>query len=205
MKKIILTALILLTTISNAQEKQEVEITNDDAPKLLYVLKAKMGFSQLQLFQHADINGNVIQSDFLLSSRLSNKFRLEYGIGASEFNGNSISNNQLVSVKNEYLKIPVTLMYNEDFNKNVSLIYGIGIYGNYLYKSNIPGYFVGKDAGFNIGASIQFGANFKINNQLDLRIMFESQNDLSKINLTGFNMQKEVKTNLFAFNLVYKL
>jgi len=204
MKKLILSTLLLLSSISQAQENKE-ETTKDEKQKLFFIVKGKMGFSQLHLFEYNDINGNVTQADFLLSSRLSDKFRLEYGFGASEFNGNTIYNNQLVSVKNEFIKVPVNLMYNKEFNNNISLIYGIGIYGNYLYKSYIPGYFEGKNVGFNIGANIQIGANFKITDVLDFRIMFESQSDLSKISKQGLIKQQEKKTNLFAINLVYKL
>lgn len=204
MKKLILSALFLTAFISNAQENKE-ETTKSETPKLVYILKGKMGFSQLQLSEYNDINGNVIQADFLLSSRLTDKFRLEYGFAASEFNGNTIFNNQLVSIKNEYIKIPVNLTYNKEFNKDVSLVYGIGFYGNYLYKSKIPGYFEGKNVGFSIGANIQIGGNFKINDDLDLRIMYEGQSDLSRINKQDVVKLKEQRTNMFAFNLVYKI
>ena len=204
MKKVILITFLIFSITTKAQENQE-EISKIETPKLVYILKGKMGFSQLHLFEYNDINGNVTQADFLLSSRLSNKFRLEYGFGASEFNGNTIFNNELAAVKNEYIKLPVNLVHNKEFNKNTSLIYGIGIYGNYLYNSKIPGYFEGKNVGLTIGGSIQIGANFKINDDIDFRIMFETQSDLSEINEQNLFKQKEARTSLFAFNIIYKL
>lgn len=204
MKKLILSTLLLFAFHIKAQENNQ-EIKKIETPKLFYILKGKIGFSQLNLFEYNDINGNVTQADFLLSSRLSNKYRLEYGFGASEFNGSTIYNNELVAVKNEYIKLPVNLMYNKDFNRNISLIYGIGLYGNFLYKSKIPGYFEGKNVGLTIGGDIQIGANFIINDEIDFRIMFESQSDLSKINKVNLFKQKEQRTSMIAFNLVYKL
>jgi hypothetical protein len=204
MKKAISLAFALLPLICSAQEKQELT-TQNEKQNLYYVIKAKIGFSQLQLLNSNTINGNVTQADFLLSSRLSDKFRLEYGFGASEFNGNTIYNNQLASVKNEYYRIPINLMYNKAFNEKTSLIYGLGIYGNYLYKSNITGYLEEKNVGFNLGVSVQIGANFNLNEKLDLRIMYECQSDLTKIEKQNSIKQKQTNTNVIAFNFVYKL
>ncbi len=203
MKKLILSAFSLFYILTNAQENNEVT-TKYETPKLVYILKGKIGFSQLKLFEYTNIDGNVTQADFLLSSRLSDKFRLEYGVGASEFNGNIISDNQLVSVKNQYIKIPVNLMYTKQF-KNFSIIYGLGLYGNYLYKSKIPGYFTGKNVGLNVGGNLQIGINFKLTDELDFRFMFERQSDLTKIEKESFIKQKETNTSLFALNIVYKL
>jgi hypothetical protein len=203
MKKAISLAFAVMSLICNAQEKQEIT-TQNEQQKLYYTINVKIGFSQLQLLNYNAINGNVTQADFLLSSRLSDKFRLEYGFGASDFNGNTVHNNQLVAVKNEYYRIPINLMYNKAFNEKISLIYGLGIYGNYLHKSNIPGYFEEKNVGFNLGGSLQIGANFNLNDKLDLRIMYECQNDLTKIEKQSSIKQKQTQTNLIAFNFVCK-
>ncbi len=205
MRKIILSAFILLTVICQAQEKQEVS-TSQKEGKIFYVLKTKLGISQLELFDSNFINGNITQIDFLFSSKLSNKFRLEYGLGASQFTGNNVNAlNKYVSIKNNNLRLPVNLLYNRDFNKNISLIYGVGLYGNYLTKADIQGYYDGSNVGLNLGWSVQIGANFKISDDFDFRVFIENQRDITKISKANNIEIREKMNTLIGLNFVYKL
>lgn len=203
MKKSILIGLILLSVICQAQVKKDTIAINKPS-KLYFIAKGKMGFSQIELTNNNDINGYLFQADFLLSSRLSKKYRLEYGIGFLEFYGNTLNNNRLETVKNESIIIPVNIVYNKEFSNQVSLIYGLGIYANYLVSADIPGYFEENNIGFNLGLGSQIGLNFKLTDNFDFRIMVESQNDFFKIKKDIFEI-KQKNPALFSTNLVFKL
>jgi hypothetical protein len=201
MKNILLTtALVLITLISQAQELS----SNIVDKKIFYILKAKLGISQLELLNHPNINGNVTQVDFLLSSKLSNKYRVEYGVGFSQFNGNNVFKNEYVDIKNNNLRLPINLMYNRDFQKDVSLIYGVGVYGIYYAKTDIKGYYEGSGAGLNVGASVQLGANFKISDEMSFKILAEVQRDLTKISKPNNIEIRERMNALLGLNFGYR-
>lgn len=204
MKKIILTAFVLLSLFSNAQEKQE-ETTKNETPKLSYIIKVKMGFSELKIDDYNNFNGNTTALEIMLSSKLSNKFRLEYGLGLSEFKATNLYQNELVNIKNSYYHLPVNLLYNKEVSTNGSLIIGLGLYGSYLAKSDIGGgIFKGNNVGVNLGYNLQIGANLKLSEEMDFRIMFEGLNDITKIENDFFKL-KHSNTSLLSLSFIYKL
>lgn len=202
MKKMFLsTSFVLLALLSQAQE----QLTNPSDKRMFFIVKTKLGISQLELLNNPNLNGNITQVDLLLSSRISDKYRLEYGLGFSQFNGNNIFNNQYVDIKNNNWRLPINLMYNRDFDKNASLIYGLGVYGTYFANTGIKGYYEGTHDGLTVGASIQLGANFKISENLSFRILAEVQRDLSKIKKSDAIEIRERMNALLGINFVYKL
>jgi Outer membrane protein beta-barrel domain len=195
------TALTLLIFISQAQEIAPIKVDK----RAFLILKTKLGISQLELLDQPFINGNVTQIDLLVSSRLSDKYRIEYGLGFSQFNGNHVSNGEYVYIKNNNFRLPINLMYNRDFNTNVSLIYGVGSYGTYYANTGIKGYYEGTYSGLAIGASVQLGVNFKISESLSFRILTEVQRDLSKISKSNSIEIRERMNALLGLNFVYRL
>ena len=201
MKRTLLTtALVLITLICQAQESS----MNNADKKIFYVLKAKLGISQLELLDSSNINGNITQVDFLLSSRISNKYRLEYGLGFSQFNGNNVYKNEYVDIKNNNFRLPINLIYNRDFKKNVSLIYGVGVYGIYYAKTDIKSYYEGSGAGINVGAGVQLGANFKISDDMSFKILAEVQRDITKIVKPNNIEIRERMNALLGLNFGYR-
>lgn len=201
MKKSIL--FILLTFISCnlfAQEKNEIATEK----KTYFIVKPKMGFSELQIDEYNNFNGNTYAFEIMLSSKLSNKFRLEYGLGFSEFKATNLYQNELVNIKNNYYHLPVNLVYNREINTNASLIMGLGLYGSYLAKSDIGGIFKGNNVGGNLGYSLQIGANLKLSEEMDFKIMFETLNDITKIENDFFKL-KQINTILLSLSFIYKM
>jgi hypothetical protein len=202
-KTIFTITLLTFTTLINAQESK----INDDGIEnnnTNYVLKAKMGFSKLELDDYNTINGTISQVDFVLLTGISTKFKIDYGFGFSEFNGNTYTGNKLMPIKNTYLRIPINILYSKEFTSKISMRTGAGVYGNYLLKSDIPNYFNEKNVGLNFGLSFQTGVNFNINESIDLGIILEAQTDISKIKKNEIN-QKLKGTSLISFNFLYKL
>lgn len=193
-------ALILVSFFSHSQETS----SSIDDKSTYFVLKTKIGISQLELQNSNNINGNITQVEALLSSKLSTQHRIEYGLGFSQFNGNNVVNNNLADIKNNNLRLPINLIYNRDYDKNISLIYGIGIYGTYYAKTDIKGYFEGSGAGINFGASVQFGSSFKISERLSFKVLMEVQRDLTKISKPNNIEIRERMNALVGLNFGYR-
>lgn len=201
MKKTILLALLTFITGNVfAQEK------NDLIPekKLSLIIKPKLGFSELQIDNYNNFNGYISAFEIMLSSKLSNKFNLEYGLGLSEFKATNFYENQLVNIKNNYYHLPVNLMYNKNVNPNSSLIIGFGFYGSYLAKSDLGGKFKGNNVGVNFGCNLQAGVNLQLSDAMGFRIMFEGLTDLSKIEKNLYEL-KHTNTNLLSLSFIHKL
>lgn len=199
MKKNILS--ILLTTLSTLCFAQENN--NNDDSNTNYSLKVKMGFSQLKIDDYNDINGNLTQIDFVLASKLSEKFKIDYGFGFSEFNGNVFNVSKISPLKNRYIRIPVNILYSRNFSNKTAVITGLGLYGNYLLKSEIPGLLDEKNVGVNFGVSIFTGVKFNITDDLDFGIMIEGQSDCTKIKKNNINQRLD-HSSLIFLNFIYK-
>jgi long-subunit fatty acid transport protein len=176
-----------------------------DSQKTQSLFKIKMGFSELTLYDIHKVNGSMYQFDIMLSSRLTNRLRLEYGLGASEFRGNHTILNEYTDIKNQYLRMPVNIVYIRDFQNKISIISGLGIYGNYLYSSKIYDSSE-KSVGFALGASFQYGVRFKITDDAEVSLSYEFQSDLTKMN-SDYPLpykQKIAGTSLLSLNFVHK-
>jgi hypothetical protein len=204
-KTVIIILLMVLSTKLSAQE----DTKTISEKKTFFMLKSKIGFSELKINNKTDgytnVNGNVTGFELALSSKLSNKFRLEYGVGLSEFKANFINENEFINIKNQYIQVPVNLMYNHEINSNGSIIIGVGMYGNYLGKSDMGTVFKGNNVGINFGYNIQLGANLKLSDSMDFRIMLEGLSDLSDIDKNQMIKVKQVNTALLSLNFIYKL
>ena len=200
MKKAILSIIFLtITTISLAQED-----TANNNSNFEYQFQVKMGFAQLEINDFDPVNGNLQQLDLALSNKLGNKFKISYGFGFSEFKANALFNDTPGALKNTYLRLPVNLLYSKSFQNKTTIVTGIGVYGNYLLKSKIPGLLDEKNVGLGFGASVQTGVKFNISEDLDFGIMIESQTDFSK-NKKNDSNQKITNTALLSLNFIYKI
>ncbi|WP_412476228.1 hypothetical protein [Flavobacterium sp. TBRC 19031] len=208
MKKLLLTtSIFLITMLCNAQEKDKTE-EKDNARKTLWLFKYKMGFSELTLYDLHKVNGAMYQFDLMLSSRLSERFRLEYGLGTSEFRGNHIVLDEYTDIKNQYVRVPVNLMYTRDILNNVSIISGIGFHGSYLYSSKTYD-ITEKNVGLIFGVSLQYGVRFKINDDSNITLSYEFQSDCNKSKTYEYGPtpaeQRISASSLLSLGFVHKL
>jgi len=204
-KSIFTIAFLMFSTLISAQDNKSND-ENNQKGKTDYVLKAKLGFSTLEIENFNTINGSFSEVDFVFSSKLSRKFKIDYGFGFAEFNGNTIDSNKLLPLKNTYYRIPVNVLYSSDFSSNTSIVTGIGLYGSYLAKSDIPFHFSGNNIGVNFGISFQTGLKIKVNESMDFGIMLEGQTDFNKVKHKDFDIKQKLKnTSLVSLNFVYKI
>jgi hypothetical protein len=168
----IVIVLMVLTLGAHAQMT-----TNQTESKYALISKAKLGISQVELGNAKLINGSLTQLEVLLSRSLSRKYMLEAGIGFAQFNGNDVYTGEYVSYKNNNLRLPVNILYSRDFTRAASFVFGLGAYGIYYARTNMPGYYEGSGAGLNAGLSTQLGAHWKVSDQAGFRLVAEVQRD----------------------------
>lgn len=197
-KKAFLIVSILFTTYAFSQEIKE-EIKSDN---LSIITKGRLGFGELKIDDYGSINGNYSAFEILASSKLSDKYSLEYGFGFSEFKANIATQSNVGTVQNENIYLPINILRNMNFNSNNIFQIGLGIYGNYLYMSEIEGLFDEKNIDFTVGINFQVGAKFKIANETSFRVMIESQSDLTnyKVNNVEF---RQIKTNTISLSFIH--
>ncbi len=202
MKSKVLTCLCLVSSIMvNAQMAQEEHTKKQKA----IIAKAKLGISQIELGNEKLINGSITQLEVLYSWQASSRCIIEYGIGFSQFNGNDIALGEYVYFKNNNLRLPINVLYSHDFNRDVALVFGLGTYGIYYANTKMTGYYEGKGAGVNVGASSLMGANFNISEKLGFRLMAEVQRDLTKIEKANEVNFRERMNALLSLSFVFKL
>lgn len=201
-KNLIVTILSLLSAIINAQEKNPEKVFN---AKTQFIMKLKMGYSGLDIEDIHKVNGNTSQLELLVSNKLNNKMRLEYGLGISEFRGNHQILDSYTDINNQYIRVPVNLIYSKEFGNNASVFSGLGLYGSYLYKSKLFDEIEDKNLGISLGVNIQLGIRFPITSEIETSLNFEYQYDLNEIK--GNNVpvnQKLIYSNLLTIGIVYK-
>lgn len=202
MKTIKLLTVVLLTssTLTFGQEDDK-----SFSSRTSFLIKPKIGFSTLDLDDIGKLEGFVTQLDLCYTTILGNKLSLEYGIGVSRFTANSNTNStnlEYNQIKNQYLRIPVTLNYMLKHNETFSTIFGLGCYGSYLYESKIPPFIDEEDHGFALGLSISIGTEIKFDKKNGLRVQIESQRDLSEFKKDNFS-QKLIDTNLISLAFIH--
>ncbi len=199
MKKTVFLALtILFATYTFAQEEKEEKKSN----KFSIIIKPKIGFGELKMDDYGSFNGFYSAFEFLVASKLSEKYHLEYGFGLSEYKANTNAQPNIGAVKNNNVFIPVNLMRSINLNSNNSIQIGIGLYGNYLYKSEIEGLIDDKNIDFNVGYNVQVGAEFKIANQTSFRVLLESQNDLTTLKENNVEF-KQINTSAISLGFIH--
>lgn len=204
MKKTIISITFLTISILGSAQENNNDSYSQNNHNMDYVLKVKLGFSQVRIDNKSTLNGNLSQIDFELNSKISEKIKIEYGLGYSEFNGNTISNCNITSIKNSYIRVPVNLLYSNNFSNRSKFITGIGIYGSYLLKSEIPSIINKKNVGINFGGSVQTGVIFNISDSLDFGMIIEGQTDFTKIKKDNIN-QRLINSSLISLNFIYKI
>lgn len=196
-------ALLVVTLLSmNTFFAQEQEKKEDNKSNLSIIIKPKLGFGELKIKDNQGVNGFHTGFEFLLSSKLNDKYSLDYGFGLSQFKANYTYLNNFGQVKNENIYVPISLVKKITLSGDNNILFGLGFYGNYLYKTEIGGLLSGKNYGFNIGSNIQIGAQFKLSEETSFRIMIESLNDLT--NFDKAIKFKQIDTNLISFGLIHQ-
>ena len=177
---------IVLIAFSTATIAQTTSTTEAKESKLQFLVNAKLGFAKVKQTGNVTINGNVNGGDVLLALTLSKTWNIAAGIGFLEFDANQTIAGNTVSIKNNYLHIPVQFngeysLFNSDpKNQKVFFTVGLGLYANTLLKQEletITETTTAKNQGWNFGFSSQFGAKFKATDNLMLGIGFEGQTD----------------------------
>lgn len=199
-KTIFLISSLLFATAMSAQ----VENTENTERNLQLIIKPKIGFGELDIKDFASVNGFYSAFEFLASSKISGKYNLEYGFGLSEFKASNLSQSNLGSIKNEYVYIPVSLVRSFNLKNDNTMQFGIGVYGNYLYKSRIDSLATEKNVGFNFGYSLQVGAKFKIAEETFFRIMLESQSEFTDVEYSNSTEFKQVNISALSLSFIHK-
>jgi Outer membrane protein beta-barrel domain len=206
MKNLVTTLALFIATFSIAQEpSKEIEEPQIEPNKTFFIIKTKVGISQLELFDESFTNGTMTQVDLLLLSKLSNKFEMEYGLSFAQFTGNNFNNNKYGSVKNNNIRIPVNFLYNQEITRNSSVVYGLGLFGNYYANTDIENYFSDNKVGINVGWGFVIGTKFKLSEKFNFRILMEVQRDITKITKPNNIEIKERMNTLVGLNFIYKL
>lgn len=202
MKKNLIAAILsAFSVVIYAQEKN----TEVFKTKTQFIMKLKMGYSGLDIEDIHKVNGNTSQLELLASSKLNNKMRLEYGLGISEFRGNHQMFESFTDINNQYIRVPVNLIYSKEFSNNASVFSGLGLYGSYLYKSKLFDEIEDKNLGISLGVNLLLGIRFPITSEIETSLNFEYQYDLNEIK--GNNVpvnQKLIYSNLLTIGIVYK-
>src|SRR5690606_17247497 len=88
------------------------------------------------------------------------------------------------------LRIPVGINTRLNFSNSdepentfpkISVLVGIGLYGNYLMKYEIEDFAEDTDIGWNLGSYGKLGINFNVNSTLTLGMGFKTDLDFSEI------------------------
>ncbi|TBX69899.1 hypothetical protein EZL74_05645 [Flavobacterium silvisoli] len=201
MKKSILTTLLLASNfIMLAQEGENNTKQLTEVHSTAFAIKTKLGFSQLEIDDYGIINGNSTQIDFAVLSKINKHLDIDYGLGYNEFNTNYFSDNKSNPIKNKYLRIPVNLIYKSQFSNQLIFNTGVGLFGNYLFKSNVSNVTNQKDHYMNMGVSVFSGIVIKVDPKVNFGIMIEGQSECFK-----GNKQILKQTSLISINFIYLL
>ncbi|HRE76810.1 MAG TPA: outer membrane beta-barrel protein [Flavobacterium sp.] len=197
-KKVFLILSVICTSFSYAQEVNEEKKLNNFS----IITKGKLGFSELKIDDYGSINGFYTAFELLAASKLSDKYSLEYGFGFSEFKANNVSQSNTGNVKNENFYIPVNLLRSVNFTGNNTFQIGVGLYGDYLYKSKIDGLLEEENIGFTMGLNFQVGAKFKIAEKTFFRVMIEAQSDLTNLKKKAVEF-RQINTNTISLSFIH--
>lgn len=201
MKKSILTTLLLASNfIMLAQEGENNTKQLTEVHSTAFAIKTKLGFSQLEIDDYGIINGNSTQIDFAVLSKINKHLDIDYGLGYNEFNTNYFSDNKSNPIKNKYFRIPVNLIYKSQFSNQLIFNTGVGLFGNYLFKSNVSNVTNQKDHYMNMGVSVFSGIVIKVDPKVNFGIMIEGQSECFK-----GNKQILKQTSLISINFIYLL
>lgn len=201
-KKTTLLFFILFAFFATAQ--QQTDQNNTEASPMNLTLKFKFGISTLELENSEAIEGNVTQSDFVNSSRISKNFFIDYGFRFSNFRANYFGGTGHQNINIQSLAIPVTINYFKDLNSIITLSYGLGASGNYIQNAKMGAGIEEKNLGINFGLQLQSGITCKASESVNVGIMIDYQGDLNKVSKDGLKL-KQTNTSLISLNFSYKL
>lgn len=175
-----LLGLICMAQMSFSQE----DVTSVDNQKGEWLVSNYIGFATLtaeDVFKgNANIQGGIIAKEFILNQKSSLITGVELYRATANFT--DASGEQLF-LRNQYIAIPV--LYRMIYNRSakISPYLGLGIYGAYLYKSELENEVLNTDddekgLGFNFGIQLNLGVKFIISDDFSIALGLHSRSDL---------------------------
>lgn len=195
-----LISLICITQMSFSQE----EIKSDDNQKGEWLVSNYIGFATLtaeDVFKgNANIQGGTIAKEFILNSRSSLITGIEIYRATADFTDTS---GEQLYLRNQYVAVPV-LYRLINRSAKISPYLDLGIYGTYLYKSELENEALNTDddekgLGFNFGIQANLGAKFFVSDDFSIFLGLHSRADL--IDSYKSSKQEFELTEMYLFKL----
>jgi len=181
------------------------DVASDDNQKGEWLVSNYIGFATLtaeDVFKgNANIQGGTIAKEFILNNRSSLIAGIEMYRATADFT--DASGEQLY-LRNQYVAVPV--LYRMIYNRSakISPYLDLGIYGAYLYKSDLENEALNTDddekgLGFNFGIQANLGAKFVVSDDFSIFLGLHSRADL--IDSYKSSKQEFELTEVYLFKL----
>jgi hypothetical protein len=182
----------------------------NDKSKFGYGLSLGFGNSTLENNQLGVLNGNLQSLRFNIDYFLTKKenTKIISGIEFLDFNSNFFNGTNQSKLKNSYLQIPflITNQTSLDKEEKLYLVTGIGLYANYLMRSDITSLsnkLNTKSDGINLGYNIIFGMEYKLSPNSSIKLHSNIMKEFSPIKSNGYE-QKQSEIILLSIGFVTK-
>lgn len=184
----------LILLVFTLQCYSQTQVKEKEKENIKFGINADIGFGNgtLSHSNYGEVSGNTISVIDKFSCHLSEKINLSTGFGIVAFKGNVMSNGMHANLSNEYLQIPLYISFKspkfEGFSENIRYVLGLGLYGNYLYASNLS--YVNSNVkdeniGWNFGVNASVGMNFKIRPKSSISLLLDGSKDITNIEKNG--------------------
>jgi hypothetical protein len=201
-KALYLVCLIGVSTITFGQENSK--------SKFGYGMSFGFGNSTLENNQLGILNGNLLSLRFNVDYSLTKKenTKIISGIEFLDFNSNFFNGVNQSKLKNEYLQIPLKIIHriNLDKDEKFNLVSGVGMYSNFLLRSNITSLtdkINTKSGGVNLGYNISFGMEYNLSSSSSIKLHSDVMYELNSIKSNGYE-QKQSEILLLSIGFATK-
>ena len=182
----------------------------NDKSKFGYGLSFGFGNSTLENNQLGILNGNLLSLRFNVDYSLTKKenTKIISGIEFLDFNSNFFNGVNQSKLKNEYLQIPLKIIHriNLDKDEKFNLVSGVGMYSNFLLRSNITSLtdkINTKSGGVNLGYNISFGMEYNLSSSSSIKLHSDVMYELNSIKSNGYE-QKQSEILLLSIGFTTK-
>ena len=197
-KKIILSiCFFAISSFSFGQDK--------DKSKFGYGIGFGFGNSTLENSQFGVLNGNIFSLNFNVDYSFTDKgnTKLISGFDFLDVNSNFYNGINQSKLKNEYMQIPLKIKHKISFDKEdkLNLVVGIGVYANFLLRSNVTtldGKINTESNGINFGYNYLFGMEYNLSANTSIGITADVMNELNAIKKNGLEQKQ---TDILLFNI----
>jgi hypothetical protein len=155
---------------------------------------------------NANIQGGTITKEFILNSKSSLITGVEMYRATADFTDTS---GEQLYIRNQYVAVPV--LYRMVYNRSakISPYLDLGIYGAYLYKSELENEALNTDddekgLGFNFGIQANLGAKFVVSDDFSIFLGLHSRTDLIDSYKSSKQEFELTETYLFKLGLGFK-